>query len=458
MTNLRRTVPFLLALLGVLSSSCGGGLATDDDDAEASGAGGEAALSLEDQALLAISPDPAVAERAIATLRAAGPRGHAALVARHGWTLELLRQAPPDALDASHERLRHAMDVVSAQRDGHASGLYWHTDLEAAERESRETGRPILSLRMLGRLDEELSCANSRYFRLVLYANRQLSGYLREHYVLHWSSERPVPRITIDMGDGRRLERTITGNSIHYVLDAEGRVIDAMPGLLGPREMQAFLGEAEHAYRASTGAISDAELGTGETAIAGHLERTGQRERGALLSARRSFPAIPDAVAGEGASPDAPSALLAMPLTVSKLAVEGTMVDALRAPGVDPVDRGPIAWTRVGLEVFSLDPGSVFDAQSLALLRLKTGRDDASARELAQALSRTVVGDTARNRATFRQSLLAWLSVPRRGDEPRPTLADFNTRVYRDLFLTPASDPWLGLQDPTVWDAIERLH
>jgi hypothetical protein len=51
-----------------------------------------------------------------------------------------------------------------------------------------------------------------------------------------------------------------------------------------------------------------------------------------------------------------------------------------------------------------------------------------------------------------------WLATPRPAGTARPPLADFNARVYRDLFLTPASDPWLGLQDPTVWDAIERLH
>jgi hypothetical protein len=37
---------------------------------------------------------------------------------------------------------------------------------------------------------------------------------------------------------------------------------------------------------------------------------------------------------------------------------------------------------------------------------LKTGRDGASSAELGGSLSRTVVGDTARNRATFRQTLL----------------------------------------------------
>src|SRR5262249_16704332 len=96
------------------------------------------------------------------------------------------------------------------------------------------SGLPILSLRMLGKLDDEYSCANSRFFRTVLYANDEVSELLRRRFVLHWQSVRPVPRIEIDFGDGRRLERTVTGNSIHYVLDAEGRVIDALPGLYGP--------------------------------------------------------------------------------------------------------------------------------------------------------------------------------------------------------------------------------
>ena len=62
--------------------------------------------------------------------------------------------------------------------------------------------------------------------------------------MLHWKSVRPVPKITIDFGDGRVVERTITGNSIHYVLDADGNVIDGIPGLYGPR---AFLQHAQEA-------------------------------------------------------------------------------------------------------------------------------------------------------------------------------------------------------------------
>lgn len=130
--------------------------------------------------------------------------------------------------------LRRAIDQVAGQRYAWVSGLYWHTDLDQARAEAARTGRPILSLRLLGDLRDDLSCANSRFFRTALYANETIAPVLRERFVLHWSSERPAPRITVDFGDGRVMTRTITGNSIHYLLDAEGLPIDALPGLHGP--------------------------------------------------------------------------------------------------------------------------------------------------------------------------------------------------------------------------------
>ena len=114
------------------------------------------------------------------------------------------------------------------------SGLTWFTDLRLAIAEARRTQRPILSLRLLGRLDEELSCANSRFFRKRLYPDPQINRVLREQFVLHWESLRPVPVVTIDFGDGRKLVRTLTGNSVHLVLDPHGRPVDAMPGLVLP--------------------------------------------------------------------------------------------------------------------------------------------------------------------------------------------------------------------------------
>src|SRR5437868_13929370 len=179
----------------------------------------------------AVSQDPAVASAAVARLRAMGPAGLRELINAYG------AEAKPGA-DASPARRRAAaaaIDAVAAQKDAAYSGLYWYTDLEQAKAAARASGKPILSLRLLGKLDEEFSCANSRFFRTVLYADADVSAAMGEKFVLHWQSVRPVPKVTIDMGDGRVIERTVTGNSVHYVLDAEGRPVDAIPGLYGPK-------------------------------------------------------------------------------------------------------------------------------------------------------------------------------------------------------------------------------
>ena len=149
-----------------------------------------------------------------------------------------MTQRSPEALDAwiaTHGTAPSPMlDALCAQKDAHTSLLYWFTDLGAAIAEARRTRRPILSLRLLGRLDHELSCANSRFFRKLLYPERRINQLLRKDFVLHWQSVRPVPHVTIDFGDGRLVERTITGNSVHVVLDPNGRAVDALPGLLAP--------------------------------------------------------------------------------------------------------------------------------------------------------------------------------------------------------------------------------
>lgn len=175
-------------------------------------------------AALSTAPDPVALRAAdgdraaIAELRAAGQDGVDRML----------------ALQRDDATYRESLDRVCGQRDCRYSHLFWYTDFDAALADAQRTHRPILSLRLLGRLDEDLSCANSRFFRTVLYSNAAIARLLRANYVLHWSSERPAPRVTVDYGDGRMLHRTITGNSIHYVLDANGHPYDALPGLYAP--------------------------------------------------------------------------------------------------------------------------------------------------------------------------------------------------------------------------------
>lgn len=47
------------------------------------------------------------------------------------------------------------IDRVAGQKHAAFSGLYWYTDLRAAKKAAAEEDKPILLLRLLGRLDEE---------------------------------------------------------------------------------------------------------------------------------------------------------------------------------------------------------------------------------------------------------------------------------------------------------------
>ena len=125
--------------------------------------------------------------------------------------------------DASLRALRQRIDQVARQKNAHLGGLYWHTDLQEALSEARAKNLPVLSLRLLGRLDEELSCANSRFFRAILYSDPAVAALLRERYVLHWESLRPVPVLTVDFGDGRTLKRTVTGRPSRIALNGVTR-------------------------------------------------------------------------------------------------------------------------------------------------------------------------------------------------------------------------------------------
>ena len=179
------------------------------------------------RALLSAAPGPD-RDAAAQHFRSHGPEGFAALreaLAPLVADYSMAKRVGATTRAAELEPVVRLLDTVAAQRDAYAAGLYWHTDIDDAKQQAQATGKPILSLRMLGNLDDEYSCANSRFFRTVLYADAQLGETLRENFVLHWQSVRPVPVITIDMGDGRVIRRTITGNACHLVLDPQGRAV-----------------------------------------------------------------------------------------------------------------------------------------------------------------------------------------------------------------------------------------
>lgn len=446
-----RTVsPLVLAMV----AACGSGherTTASGSTPEASARDGGAERTLAVLARQAVDVDEDTAAAAIDALRGAGPAGLAALLAEHREDVVRLRTVPlsgdRDQLDALREepallRLRAAIDHVAAQRDAFASELYWYTDLEAARAESDRSGRPILSLRLLGRLDEEASCANSRFFRWLLYPSPIVREALAA-YVLHWSSERPAPHVTIDMGDGRTIERTVTGNSIHYVLDASGRVIDAIAGLHTPTDFADCLRRAL-AIAAQCG-VRTADRACLARAHAQVLDET----RIAWEQIGAAVPSWETLLAADIAPVDAPDAVMAMPLTVGKMAIEMPLLDLI-AP-TPSIDRTTLAlpWGEVARATRPASYDQTFSEGARALERLKTGAIDDAAL-LATTYARTIE-DSARNRFTLDRRIHAWLAVADLAND----FSSFNERVYAELFLTPASDPWLGLRAEGDWDVLE---
>jgi hypothetical protein len=396
-------------------------------------------------AFLAVSDDREEATAAIATLRDRGPVGLQEFLAEWGSTIDryaaLVAAGSPELSDPSWARLTRAIDGVGAQRDNYAATLYWYTDLDKARAASKESGRPILSLRLLGRLDDELSCANSRFMRTALYANQEVSGILRDRFILHWQSVRPVPKISIDFGDGRTLVRTVTGNSLHYVLDDEGRPIDALPGLYGPGSFKTWLERMQLLHAQLMASEPESAPAILADYHAGRIARIALDWKGDLAAAGHAEVAGNVALPGrEGAFPEA---LVAAQLTVSKAAVESPIIAAMRVgASLERAMSDPV-WE--DLARLRLDEARL-DEASLGVMSCKT----AATPEMVQGFERLIAEDAVRNEYLNHRRIHEWLAGG-------AVIAhqDLTERIYADLFLTPSADPWLGLVGANDYAALD---
>lgn len=396
----------------------------------------------------------------IAALRAKGPAALQRLLAEYD-----------RASAAARPALAATIDAVAAQRYATASRLYWYTDEAVALQEAQRSGRPILALRMLGRLDEDLSCANSRFFRTALYPDERVASLLREQFVLLWTSERPVPRVTIDYGDGRSIMGTVTGNSVHYVLDAEGAVVDALPGLYLPqvfaRELHSVLAELAHERRAKL---------TGAALLARRQQARQDRLEAMVASLGKAGGAlwVPQArrLLSRG---DVTTALeAAQRAAMSKARVEVPLLHRI-LPGVDPgsMEDGEVAqWASVGQVLFGLGGGALLlengnQGPRPAARHRERGAEevphvlDARARALISAVylggqqATAVAAEPAALLARFEQRMVADTAIAQVKLRPQilrqlialgaPSMAELNGWVYAEVFATPRADQWLGL-------------
>ena len=448
----------------------------------AAACGGPYGDDLEFLAEQAVAVDADVRIQAIEALRQAGPAGLEALFAAHrSAILRAIANDQPAGLPIgpAWDRIRQALDTVGGQRDCATSHLFWYTDLDEAKAAARESGKPILSLRLLGKLTDEYSCANSRFFRSTLYVNGAVSRVLRERFVLHWQSVRPVPVVTIDFGDGRKLQRTVTGNSVHYVLDADGRPIDALPGLYGPQAFLRGILSAEQVTRML------ASAGTGRAAMLTqyHQERLAELRRHWADDLRRlGVPVIagqgsmPGGVARVGAVAQAQpfpveKAQVAQPPRADKASIAARPKHAIEAPivaaalGNSDESLARSSSDGVWTQIARLHASEVaLDAASQNLIaRQNPTAGEAAEKAVAKGeienplvrlldnLHQAIAFDTVRNEYLLHRQIHGWFTAGQVAE-----IGALNERVYAELFLTPSSDPWLGLLPADTYTALEN--
>ncbi|HEY9827302.1 MAG TPA: hypothetical protein V6D19_17830 [Stenomitos sp.] len=389
--------------------------------------------------------DVSTLEQEVAALRQLGAKGLQQFLNRHASEFQPGASLPSKSI-------RDALDTLCQQKDCYASRLYWYTDLAQAQAAAKASGKPILSLRLLGNLDQDLSCANSRFFRVALYPNAEVSQVLRDRFILHWQSVRPVPKVTIDFGDGRTLERTLTGNSIHYVLDANGHLVDAIPGLYGPQAFLQQLRQSEGIAKtvvALKGAARDSALQQYYRDRLNRVQADWSKDLGQL---GLTLPARVSALS-RNLDPT-PRADVAGTFAASKMMVENPIVSSALNQTTLTQMTDQTAWEKLAQ---LHQRTALLDRNSINLIQAKQASgalpQARPVSSIVRSFEASMALDTVRNEYLLHSQIYQWLL---RDEATFKTVDALNTKVYADLFLTPSTDPWLGLLPSGSYSAIDN--
>ena len=63
-----------------------------------------------------------------------------------------------------------------------------------------------------------------------MFSNAAIASFINDNFEPAWESVRPVPIVHVDFGGGATVTRTLHGNIATYVCNAEGNVLDILPG------------------------------------------------------------------------------------------------------------------------------------------------------------------------------------------------------------------------------------
>ena len=90
----------------------------------------------------------------------------------------------------------------------------------------------------------------------MLFSNPQVADVMNQQFECAWRKAGDVSRAKIDFADGTSMERTLGGNILTWICDADGFVQDVLPGLM---DAPAYLSglEAGHAFAIAQSEMQD---------------------------------------------------------------------------------------------------------------------------------------------------------------------------------------------------------
>jgi len=143
-------------------------------------------------------------------------------------------------------------------------------------------------------------------------------------------------------------------------------------------------------------------------------------------------------------------------LTISTLAVTKAYSEAnvllAMTTATDTLGRitDEAAWKKIA-QLHSSD--AVLDDRSISLIKHQNPTlTDQELSQLLQKFQELIALDTVRNEYLMHSQLYVWLVR----DPVRDDVEKLNEQVYAKLFLTPKSDPWLGLLLPDAYTALDN--
>lgn len=302
---------------------------------------------------------------------------------------------------AGHERARKTTGV---------NGINWYNSLADAQAEAKRTDKPILFLSMFGRIDEEMPCANARTLRATLFKEPAFMKLVNNDVIPAWEMVRPVPKIEIDLGDGKKLKRTVRGNAVMYLLNSDGKVLDAFPGIYTAKdfipEITEDIGALEHA--------------TPDVVRQYHQKLAVLRPSRGFTTFGKTVAESPtlELIGARAGSVPRPGIVISSDPDVRKF--------QLAAAGISDLSLNPIPATQVAATIDSLADANIEEAKNAP-----------------DRIQRILDTDSTNNMRVVRPVIHLWLA----SEKATPTPLQARDTVLETILKIPYKDPYFGLKD-----------